>query len=103
MHTYKIPRRHYTNLLFQSTQLGLTNNWPEVKRKYTEANIILGYITNVTSYSKVMGELSQFIVSQDLSLENIYNRAEDLAFSERVIQCPRFEISFSSEGFSEPL
>ena len=86
MHTHKIPGGQYTNLLFQSKQLGLTKNWPEVKRKYTKANVVLGYIPKVTPYSKVMEDMAQFVVSQDLSLESISDRAEDLAFSESVIQ-----------------
>ena len=103
MHTHNIPRGQYTILLFQSKQLGLTENWPYVKRKYTKANVLLGYIPKVTPYSKVMGDLSQFIVSKDLSLESVYNRAEDMSFSESVIQCLRFDIGVSPEGFSKPL
>ena len=37
VHTHKIPGGQYTNLLLQSKQLGLTDNFPEVKRKYTTA------------------------------------------------------------------
>ena len=68
LHTHKITGGQYTNLLFQSKQIGLTENLPEVKRNYTKANVVLGYITKVTPYSKVMGDLAQFILSQDLSL-----------------------------------
>ena len=103
MSTHKIPGGQYTNLLFQSKQLGLADNWTEVKRKYTKANVVLGYITKVTPYSKVMGDLAQFILSQDLSLDSVSDRAEDLAFSESLIQCLRFEIGVSPRGFSEPL
>ena len=103
VHTHKIPGGHYTNLLFQSKQLGLTDNCPEVKRRYTKSNVKLGYIPRVTPYSKVMGDLAQFIVSQDLSLESVSDRAEDLAFLESMIQCLRFDIGVSPGGFSEPL
>ena len=58
VHTHKIPGGQYTNLLFQSKQLGLTENWPEVKRKYTKANVVLGYIPKVTPYSKVMEDMA---------------------------------------------
>ena len=68
VHTHKILGGWYNKLLFQSRKLGLTDNWPEVKRKYTKTNVVLGYITKVTPYSKVMGDLAQFIFSQDLSL-----------------------------------
>ena len=76
--------------MFQSKQFGLTENCPEVNRKYTKASVLLGYITKVTPYPKIMGGLAQFIVSQDMSLESVSDRAEDVAFLERVIQCLRF-------------
>ena len=50
-----------------------------------------------------MGDLAQFIVSHDLSLESVSDRANDLEFLESVIQCLRFEIGVSPGGFSEPL
>ena len=40
VHTHNIPGGQYTKLLLQSKQLGLTDNWPEVKRKYTKAECI---------------------------------------------------------------
>ena len=101
--THKITGGQYNNLLFQSKQIGLTDNWPEFKIKYTNANVVLGYITKVTPYSKVVGDLERFIVSQDLSLESVSDRAEDLAFLESVIQCLRFDIGVSPGGFYELL
>ena len=41
VYTHKILGGQYTNLLFQSKQLGLADNWTEVKRKYTKANVVL--------------------------------------------------------------
>ena len=81
----------------------MMENFPEVKRNYTKANVVLRYIPKVTPYSKIMGDLAQFIVSQDLSLESVLGRAEDLEFLESVIQCLRFEIGVSPIKFSKPL
>ena len=75
VHTHKIRGGQYTNIFLQSKHIGLTENWTEVKRKYTKANVVLGYIPKVTPYSKVMGGLAQFIVPQDLSLESVSDRA----------------------------
>ena len=50
-------------------------------------------ITKVTPSSKVMGDLAQFMVSQDLSLEDVYDRTRELAFPESVVQYLRYEIS----------
>ena len=37
----------YTNLLFQSQQLGLSGRWPHIKRAYASANRLLGDIIKV--------------------------------------------------------
>jgi hypothetical protein len=40
----QMPGGQYTNLLFQSKQLGLTGQWPAIKRAYAAANRVLGDI-----------------------------------------------------------
>jgi pyruvate carboxylase len=45
----------YTNLLFQSKQLGLSGRFGEVKKAYKVANNLLGDIPKVTPSSKVVG------------------------------------------------
>ena len=52
-----MPGGQYTNLLFQSTQLGLTGQWSKVKTAYAMANRLLGDIIKVTPSSKVTGDL----------------------------------------------
>jgi len=99
----EIPGGQYTNLLFQSRQLGLTEKWPEIKLKYAEANLILGDIPKVTPSSKVVGDLAQFMVSQNLNAEQVVAQAETLAFPESVVQYLRGEIGIPPGGFPEPL
>ena len=53
----------YTNLLFQSQQLGLGEQWQEIKKSYRIANILCGDITKVTPSSKVVGDFAQFLVN----------------------------------------
>jgi hypothetical protein len=36
---HEIPGGQYTNLLFQSKQLGLTDRWTDIKRKYAEVRV----------------------------------------------------------------
>jgi pyruvate carboxylase len=55
----EMPGGQYTNLLFQSTQLGLTGQWSKVKKAYAAANRLLGDIPKVTPSSKVCGDLAQ--------------------------------------------
>eukprot|EP00592_Proboscia_alata_P005794 CAMPEP_0194373550 /NCGR_PEP_ID=MMETSP0174-20130528/22030_1 /TAXON_ID=216777 /ORGANISM="Proboscia alata, Strain PI-D3" /LENGTH=1242 /DNA_ID=CAMNT_0039152713 /DNA_START=126 /DNA_END=3854 /DNA_ORIENTATION=+ len=99
---HEIPGGQYTNLLFQSKQLGLTEKWPEIKRKYAMANIVLGDIPKVTPSSKVVGDLAQFMVAQDLDVQQVNDQAETLAFPESVVQYLRGEIGIPPGGFPEP-
>ncbi len=103
VYLHEIPGGQYTNLLFQSKQLGLTEKWPEIKKKYAEANIILGDIPKVTPSSKVVGDLAQFMVAQGLSAMDITEQADTLAFPQSVIQYLRGEIGIPPGGFPEPL
>jgi len=103
VYLHEIPGGQYTNLLFQSKQLGLTERWPEIKKKYAEANIVLGDIPKVTPSSKVVGDLAQFMVAQDLSAIDVSEQADTLAFPQSVVQYLRGEIGIPPGGFPEPL
>uniref|UniRef100_A0A7S2UTG2 Pyruvate carboxylase n=1 Tax=Attheya septentrionalis TaxID=420275 RepID=A0A7S2UTG2_9STRA len=103
VYNHEIPGGQYTNLLFQSKQLGLTDKWPQIKQKYAEANVILGDIPKVTPSSKVVGDLAQFMVSQNLDTESVLDQADTLGFPESVVQYLRGEIGVPPGGFPEPL
>jgi len=101
--TTEIPGGQYTNMLFQSKQLGLGDKWPEVKRKYAEANMILGDIPKVTPSSKVVGDLAQFMVAQDLDADKIMAQADTLAFPDSVLDYLQGGLGVPPGGFPEPL
>merc|ERR1719502_235197 len=86
VYQHEIPGGQYTNLLYQSRQLGLTEKWPEIKLMYKEANLLLGDIPKVTPSSKVVGDLAQFMVSQNLTPEQVVEQAETLALPGSVIE-----------------
>jgi len=103
VYQHEIPGGQYTNLLYQSRQLGLTDRWPEIKKKYAEANRILGDIPKVTPSSKVVGDLAQFMVAQDLDEQAVLNNAESLAFPSSVVNYLKGDIGIPPGGFPEPL
>ena len=51
VYIHEMPGGQYTNLLYQSTQLGLTGQWSQVKTAYAAANRLLGDIIKVKSHS----------------------------------------------------
>jgi len=103
VYEHEIPGGQYTNLLYQSRQLGLSAKWPEIKAMYAKANLLLGDIPKVTPSSKVVGDLAQFMVSQRLEPEDVLEQAETLAFPESVVEYFQGAIGIPPGGFPEPL
>lgn len=50
-----------------------------------------------------MGDLAQFMVQNDLSAQQVLDRAEELSFPSSVIEFFSGEIGFPYGGFPEPL
>jgi pyruvate carboxylase len=57
----------------------------------------------VTPSSKVVGDLAQFMVAQNLESKDVVDMADTLAFPDSVIQYLRGEIGVPPGGFPEPL
>lgn len=98
-----MPGGQYTNLLYQSTQLGLTGQWSQVKAAYAAANRLLGDIIKVTPSSKVTGDLAQFIVANNLTENEVIEKAEELSFPNSVVEYFQGYLGIPPFGFPEPL
>jgi pyruvate carboxylase len=103
VYVHEIPGGQYTNLLFQSKQLGLSDKWSQIKNAYREANLLLGDIPKVTPSSKVVGDLAQFMVSQNLTPEQVVEGAATLALPGSVVEFFQGVIGVPPAGFPEPL
>ena len=71
VYMHEMPGGQYTNLLFQSKQLGLSGRWGAIKAAYADANQVLGDIPKVTPSSKVVGDLAQFMVSRNIGADDV--------------------------------
>jgi pyruvate carboxylase len=103
VYDHEMPGGQYTNLLFQSTQLGLTGQWSKVKKAYAAANRLLGDIIKVTPSSKVTGDLAQFLVANNLTEEEVIAKAETLSFPKSVVEYFQGFVGIPPFGFPEPL
>jgi pyruvate carboxylase len=99
----EIPGGQYSNLLFQASALGLAEKWPQVKRAYTQANQLLGDIIKVTPSSHVCGSLAQFMVQNNLTPEQVVERADELSFPQTVVEYFRGAIGIPEGGFPAEL
>lgn len=100
---HEMPGGQYTNLMYQSQQLGLSGQWALVKKAYEEANELCGNIVKVTPSSKVVGDLANFMVQNHLSKQDVIDRADKLSFPTSVVQFFQGYLGIPEPwGFPEP-
>ncbi|KDE09592.1 pyruvate carboxylase [Microbotryum lychnidis-dioicae p1A1 Lamole] len=100
---HEMPGGQYTNLMFQSTQLGLTGRWKEVVKSYIDANLLCGDIVKVTPSSKVVGDFAQFLVANKLTRQDVIDQADKLDFPNSVVEFFQGYLGQPTGGFPEPL
>jgi len=100
---HEMPGGQFSNLFFQAAQLGLGSHWNQVKKNYALANQLCGDIVKVTPSSKVVGDLAQFMTSNNLTKDDVSERADKLDFPESVIEFFQGYLGQPPGGFPEPL
>ena len=103
VYEHEIPGGQLTNLIFQASQQGLGAKWAQTKKSYEEANDLLGDIVKVTPTSKVVGDLAQFMVANELSKKDVLEKAEQLDFPSSVLEFFEGLMGQPYGGFPEPL
>jgi pyruvate carboxylase len=103
VYEHEMPGGQYTNLQFQSTSLGLSDQWAQVKSSYAAANRLLGDIVKVTPSSKVVGDLAQFMVTNGLDEAAVRKQADTLSFPTSVVEYFQGAIGIPHGGFPQPL
>lgn len=103
VYTHEMPGGQYTNLHFQTSALGLANQWSQVKKNYAAANQLLGDIVKVTPSSKVVGDLAQFMAANNLDEAGVRAQANTLSFPSSVVEFFQGAIGIPHGGFPQPL
>ena len=101
--SHEIPGGQYSNLKPQAKALGLGDKFEQIKDMYATVNNMFGDIVKVTPSSKVVGDMAQFMVANDLSEQDIYDKGETISFPESVQQFFMGEIGQPEGGFPEKL
>lgn len=102
VYKHEIPGGQYTNLLFQSKQLGLSGRFAEVKKAYALANRLLGDIPKVTPSSKTVGDMAQFITTTKISEEELVQNAAILPLPNSVVEYMQGALGPPPGGYPEP-
>lgn len=77
VYLHEMPGGQYTNLKEQAESMGLGERWNEIARMYRDVNMAFGDIVKVTPSSKVVGDLAIFLVSHDMTIEELVALPED--------------------------
>lgn len=99
----EIPGGQYSNLKPQAISLGLGDKFEEIKERYADVNEMFGDIVKVTPSSKVVGDLAQYMVANNISKEDIFTKGEQLSFPESVVSFFMGELGQPEGGFPEEL
>lgn len=103
IYKYEIPGGQYSNLKPQVESFGIGHKFEEVKEMYKTVNEMFGDIVKVTPTSKVVGDMAIFMVQNELTPENIYEKGKDMAFPDSVVSYFEGMIGQPMGGFPEDL
>jgi pyruvate carboxylase len=86
VYEHEMPGGQYTNLKEQANGMGLGHRWQEIAHTYADVNQLFGDIVKVTPSSKVVGDMTMLLVTQNLKTADLLNgNAPNLDFPESVI------------------
>ena len=80
VYSHEIPGGQYSNLKGQAIALGLEDKFPEVTKMYGEVNKLFGDIVKVTPSSKVVGDMAQYLVSNNLTVQDVLKKRKLIIF-----------------------
>ena len=88
LYQHEIPGGQYTNLREQAAAIGLGHRWREVEKTYAEVNQLFGDIVKVTPSSKVVGDMTLFLLSKEMQPQDILSLDEkhDLSLPNSVVE-----------------
>ncbi|KAA9339404.1 pyruvate carboxylase [Hymenobacter busanensis] len=96
---HEIPGGQYSNLRPQAASLGLLDKFEDIKKTFADVNQLFGDIVKVTPSSKVVGDMALYLVSNNLTTQDVLERGEQLSFPESVRELLRGDIGQPEGGW----
>ena len=103
VYQHEIPGGQYSNLRPQATALGLGGRFDEVKLMYAEVNTMFGNLVKVTPSSKVVGDMAIFMVTNNITPQDVMENGEEISFPDSVIDFFRGDLGQPVGGFPKKL
>jgi pyruvate carboxylase len=105
LYQHEIPGGQYTNLREQAVAMGLGHRWREVERTYAEVNQLFGDIVKVTPSSKVVGDMTLFLMAKEMRPQDILKLDEhhDLSLPNSVVEMFSGVLGVPPDGWPKKL
>jgi pyruvate carboxylase len=85
VYLHEMPGGQFTNLKEQAAGMDIGHRWPEIARCYAEVNTLFGDIVKVTPSSKVVGDMTMFLITRGIKPVDAVNLPPGTAFPDSVI------------------
>ncbi len=88
LYQHEIPGGQFTNLREQAASMGLGHRWREVELTYAEVNQLFGDIVKVTPSSKVVGDMTLFLLANEMKPKDLLELDEhhDISLPNSVVE-----------------
>jgi pyruvate carboxylase len=88
LYEHEIPGGQFTNLREQAAAMGLGHRWREVEKTYAEVNQLFGDIVKVTPSSKVVGDMTLFLLANEMKPDDLLQLDEhhDISLPNSVVE-----------------
>ncbi|MFC0470949.1 pyruvate carboxylase [Halalkalibacter kiskunsagensis] len=103
VYQHEMPGGQYSNLQQQAKAVGLKNRWHEVKKMYRTVNDMFGDVVKVTPSSKVVGDMALYMVQNNVTEEDVFERGETLDFPDSVVEFFQGQLGQPYQGFPKNL
>ncbi|MCF6410425.1 pyruvate carboxylase [Pseudalkalibacillus salsuginis] len=103
IYDHEMPGGQYSNLQQQAKAVGLGERWDEVKSMYRRVNDLFGDIVKVTPSSKVVGDMALYMVQNDLTEDDIFEKGQSLDFPDSVVEMFQGYLGQPYQGFPREL
>ncbi len=103
VYKHEIPGGQYSNLKPQAQSLGLADRFHEITKMYADVNKLFGGLVKVTPSSKVVGDMALYLVSNNLSVDDVLEKGETISFPQSVKSFFKGDLGQPLGGFPKKL
>ena len=96
---HEIPGGQFTNLFQQAHSMGLAHRWHEITDVYADVNQLFGDVVKVTPSSKVVGDLTLFLVTNNITAQDVLAGNRENSFPTSVVEFFEGRLGQPTGGF----